>query len=229
MRKSGKSYKEISYALSIPKSTLSDWFSKIDWSGEIRRRLALSVQAQHTTRLLELNKIRSTHLACAYEEARREARKELEILKYNPLFIAGLMLYWGEGDKGQKTAVRLTNTDPELVQLYVQFLLKACGIPVKKIKANLLIYPDHEDKVCQSYWSKKSGVPWENFTKSVRIEGRHPVRRLNWGICIIIVSSTYLKAKILEWMKVLPVELMREEYYENIKKSSSLELDAAIV
>ena len=92
MRKNGKSYNEIRTALKIPKATLSDWFSKIDWSNEIAKKLAAAVQKQHTVRLIELDKTRGTHLKHLYEEAREEAKNDLLELKYNPLFIAGLML-----------------------------------------------------------------------------------------------------------------------------------------
>ena len=99
MRRSGKSYNEIRSALKIPRATLSGWFSKVDWSNDIAKKLAVAVQKQHTVRIIELDKIRGTHLKRAYEEAREEARTDLFELRYNPLFIAGLMLYWGEGDK----------------------------------------------------------------------------------------------------------------------------------
>src|SRR5688572_23770642 len=99
LRLSGKSYNEIYEILKVPQSTLSDWFSKKEWSIKIRDRLALSAQEVSTMRIVELNKVRGKHLAEVYEQARQEARKEFKFLKYNPLFIAGLMLYWGEGDK----------------------------------------------------------------------------------------------------------------------------------
>lgn len=166
--------------------------------------------------MVALNTIRGSRLAKAYQEAREEARKELKELRYNPLFIAGLMLYWGEGSKSPKDGVKLTNTDPEMMRLYVFFLTQACRIPVERIRANILLYPDLEERICRSYWAKSSGLPPENFTKSVTIQGRHKTRRLNWGVCTVTVSSFYFKQKMLEWMKLLPKELMNREYYVNM-------------
>ena len=216
MRETGKSYAEIHNALKIPKATLSGWFSEIGWSKEVAKKLAAKVQIQHTVRLVALDKIRGQHLAHAYEEARSEAREDLEILKYNPLFIAGLMLYWGEGDKATKAQVRLANTDPELIKLFVFFLMKICNIPTEKVGVHILTYPDIDDKSNRRYWSEISGIAPEKFLKSVLIQGRHKTRRLGHGVCSVYVSSTYFKVKMLEWLKLLPEELMNLRYYENM-------------
>lgn len=172
--------------------------------------------------MVDLNSIRGEHLKRAYEEAREEARKELEDLKYNPLFIAGMMLYWGEGDKLTRGQVRLSNADPELVRLFAEFLRKACRVPETKIKASLLIYPDIEEQSTLRFWSFATGIASARFTKSVLIEGKHKTRRLRYGVCSVMVHSTYLKEKVLEWMKLLPKELMKREYYENIGHEAAI-------
>jgi hypothetical protein len=218
MRKEGKSYREIRAALQIPTSTLSDWFSKKEWSTTVRNRLAASTLATSTVRIVELNKIRGQHLAKAYEAAREEARREFETLKYDPVFISGIMLYWGEGAKDPKQGVKFTNSDPKMIKFYVEFLTKSCRIPVEKVRAYVQIYPEIEEKTSRAYWSRMSGLPWENFTKSIVIPGRHATRRLGWGVCTISVSSTYFKQKILEWINLLPGELLGEAYYANISE-----------
>lgn len=216
LRKTGRSYRQIHAELKIPVSTLSDWFSKIDWSKDVAKRLTAETQAIHTTRLVELNRVRGMNLKRAYESARQEAASELQILKYNPLFIAGVMLYWGEGGKNPKDGVKFVNTDAQMIAFYVNFLTKACRIPMNRIKGHILVYPDLEERICRSYWSKVSGIPISNFTKSTLIHGRHKVRRLNWGVCTVTVSSYYFKQKMLEWIRLLPEELMNKRYYENI-------------
>src|SRR6185436_9000414 len=93
LRKGGKSYSEIHSMLKIPRATLSGWFSKIDWSEVIKKQFASKAREQHTSRLIELNRVRGKHLKDAYAEARTEAVREFFELKYNALFVAGLMLY----------------------------------------------------------------------------------------------------------------------------------------
>lgn len=216
MRRAGKSYAEILAALKIPKATLSDWFGQANWSRDVRKKLTKAVTAVSTERLRALNQTRGNNLKSAYDEAREEARKELPELKYNPLFIAGLMLYWGEGDKVTRHNTRLTNTDPEMIRLFVSFLLHACRIPEERIKASVLVYPDLDASRCLAYWSKASGVSSNKFTKCIAIRGRHKTKRLPNGVCIIVVSNSYFKTKILEWMRLLPKELMDKKYYASM-------------
>ncbi len=103
LRKQGKSYKEIKAELGVPKSTLSDWFNGQGWSKDLSSKLFEKAKQAHTVRLQELNKIRGENLKKVYEEAIKEALEEFELLKYHPLFIAGLMIYWGEGNKVSKS------------------------------------------------------------------------------------------------------------------------------
>lgn len=216
LRRQGKSYREIRDALKIPLSTLSEWFRDEAWSAEIAKRLGAEAQKISKARIMALDKVRGEHLKRVYEEARTEAALELQQLKYNPLFIAGIMLYWGEGTKGGFGA-QFSNSDPEMINFYVKFLRDACGIPIEKIRAHIIIYPDHEEKTTRAFWAQSSGIPWGNFTKSVLIQGRHKVRRLSWGVCMVTVSSTYFREKMHVWLKTLPRELMNREYYENIR------------
>lgn len=222
MRRSGKSYKEIRTALRIPVSTLSDWFSEVEWSKQIKYGLTAKATALGTANLFELSKIRGVHLTRIYSEARVEARKEMDVLKYNPLFLAGMMLYWGEGDKATKCNVRLANTDPMMLRLFYTFLQQICGAPPTKIAAHVLVYPDLDELEVRKYWSENIGMPIDRFTKSTLIQGRHPTKRLGYGVCTVVISSTYLKVKILEWMSLLPPELISKEYYENIGSKAGL-------
>ncbi len=218
MRRAGKSYGEIFASLQIPKSTLSGWFVNLDWSQELKQKLRKSIQVEHTVRLKELNKLRGANLKQAYEEARKEARAEFEELKYNPLFIAGIMLYWGEGDKLTNYSTKISNTDPHLIRLYVFFLENVCRIPKEKIHANVLIYPDLNEEKCRLYWASRAHIDLSRFTKCTVIQGKNTTRPLAYGVCMVGISSTYFKAKMLEWLRLLPNELMNRGYYESISK-----------
>ncbi|TSC86961.1 MAG: Uncharacterized protein G01um10148_66 [Parcubacteria group bacterium Gr01-1014_8] len=222
MRSEGKSYAEIFHELKIPRSTLSGWLGNLDWSTHIKKRLSILSNVNSTIRLRELNRIRGLHLIRVYEQAKKEAGDEFKRFRYHPLFISGVMLYWGEGDKRSRHHTRLINTDPEMIKLFSLFLRQLCRIPDQKIKAALTIYPDLDEKECRKYWSWKSGIDETNFTKSMIIQGRHKTNRLSYGMCTILVTSTYLKVKMLEWLQTLPQELMKRQYYESIGREADM-------
>src|SRR3989344_8749851 len=146
LRRSKKSYNEISKELGIPKSSLHTWFKNNKWSQEIRKNLIKRAQILATGRLKLMalaNKKKWDEIHLQYQN---EAKKEFPSLIKKPLFIAGLMLYWGEGDKVLKNClVRLSNSDPELIKVFYLFLWNVILIPKEKIFIKLILYPELED------------------------------------------------------------------------------------
>lgn len=203
LRKQNKSYNEISKELKIPKSTLHTWFKDNEWSQVIKKDLIkrAQVSAIHKLKLMALankNKWEIWH-----EECRQEAINEFAKLQDNQLFIAGLMLYWGEGDKVVRNGiVRLANSDPEMIKIFHSFLNKVLNIPKEKIIIKLTLYPDLEEVAYKKFWSKVINIPLAQFRTSIVIKGKHPNRRLSYGICSIEVYSRKLKEKIFTWLKL---------------------------
>lgn len=216
LRKLGKSYNQISQELGTPRSTLSDWFGGADWSKKIRSELELITRNGHKIRIEELNKIRGQNLKNLYEQAKEEAVEDFEKLKFHPLFIAGIMLYWGEGDKASVHRVALTNTDPKMIKLFTLFLIEICKVDKKRLKVWLLLYPDLNDEECKKFWKEEAGLNSLGFNKSIFIEGRHKTKRLHHGVCTVIFSSRYLKEKMIIWLLLFPEMVIKKEYYQNI-------------
>ena len=202
LRKSGKSYNQIAATLCMSRSTLSLWFKGHSFSEEIRKSLTVNASAASTTRLHKLNKVRGDNLDAFYHRAMIEATLELEMHKNNPLFIAAISAYWGGGDIRSRNNVRLINTDPLMLVLFIEFLTKFCSVPKESIKAALFIYPDLDEAVCRKYWQKETGI--SSFHKTMVLPSLHKTKKLQYGTCSVIVSNTYLKKKILLWIDQLP-------------------------
>ncbi|PIR85461.1 hypothetical protein COU15_00605 [Candidatus Kaiserbacteria bacterium CG10_big_fil_rev_8_21_14_0_10_45_20] len=216
LRKNGKSYKDIEKIMNIPRSTLSSWFKDEEWSQVLKNELQKVTREQHTQRFTQLNRTRGIALKKLYVQSEREAVNDLEVLKFHPLFVAGLMLYWGEGDRVSKGLVRMSNIEPRLLVVFIAFLVEVCGVPKQKISAAILVYPDLDEKTCREYWSKNIDLPEEQFRKSVTVKGRHQTNRLRYGVCTVYITSSYLKKKIMKWLELLPDELLKGDYYANI-------------
>ncbi len=201
LRRLGKSYKDIRRETGVPLSTLSDWFKHEEWSIEIRNRLGREQSLAFPKKLQSVIKANKARWAKIHQDYRDQAKQEFATLKDNPLFIAGLMLYWGEGDKGLKSSqVKLANTDPTMIRIFYSFLKDVIAIPPEKIHIWLLLYPDLLDCVQKNFWSKATSVPLSQFKNSIYIQGRHPTKRLSYGVCNIYVSSREFKEKIVTWI-----------------------------
>ena len=203
LRTTGKSYNEIRKLLGVPKATLSDWFRNQKWSRKLTRKLNQKFLEQNKIRLARLDKIRGENLRKLYEEARREAEKEFHLLKHHPLFIAGVSIYWGEGDKATKSGFRISNVDPAMINLFRRFLIDICRVEETRIRVSLLLYPDLNDQNCKKYWVENAGLSENCFTKSVVIRGRSKNKRVAYGVCGISYSSRFLKEKMLIWIRLL--------------------------
>jgi transcriptional regulator with XRE-family HTH domain len=202
LRRAGKSYKEIAAALGMSKSTLTKWFKGHSFSEEIRKSLTVNAGTEGTSRLHKLNKVRGDSLEALYFRAMAEATLELEMNKNDPLFIAAISAYWGEGDKRSRNHVRLINTDPQMLQLFIEFLMRFCGVQRECIRAAMFIYPDLDEQICRKYWQKEVGI--STFHKTMVLPSRNKTKKLQFGTCSIIVSNTYLKKKMLLWIDQLP-------------------------
>lgn len=214
LRKNGKSYNEIRELLGVPKSTLSDWLSEHEWSREIKTKLAKYAKDRSIVHLKTLNLIRGARLKKLYKNAEKEAVEEFEKLKFHPLFITGIAIYWGEGDRKSRGLVRIANIDPSMITLFVRFLLVVCAVPAQRVKAWLLLYPDLKESECKNFWIQQTGLSEENFNKSIVIRGKHRIKRIHFGVCNVGISSTYLKQKMIIWLSLLPQELLKMRYHD---------------
>lgn len=210
LRKQGKSYSEINKLLGVPKGTLSSWFKNIEWSRNISKQNIDTSRIKNSERIKKLNKIRSCKLEKSYQEAKIEATKEYEEYKNQPVFIAGLMLYLGEGDKtNANNLVRIANIDFYVLKIFLKFLVSFCGISKSKIRFWVLLYPDLDLKECEEKWQKELNLNKENFYKAQRIKGRHKTKRLIYGVGNIILGDKRLKIKILKWIELLSKDLSK--------------------
>jgi len=120
------------------------------------------------------------------------------------------MLYWAEGDNGKTGSnVRLTNIDPRMIKVFINFSTSICKVVRENIRIGLILYPDLDDKVCKNFWHKYTGIPFNQFHKTQVIKGNHPTKRLEYGICMVRVGGGGLKEKIRTWIDLYSKELMR--------------------
>lgn len=208
LREKGLSYNKISKDLAIPKSTICYWFKNQDWSKDITKELNEKSLRITRKRLRLINKRHKEKWEKWREKYRQEAREEYKKLKDSPLFISGIMLYWGEGDsKLENSLVRIANSDPEMIRMFCSFLKKIARIPDNKIRLSLVLYPDLDDIECKRFWMKRSKIKDVIFHKTQYIKGKHPTKRLSYGICTVLVCSRALKEKIFIWLKMLKEDI----------------------
>lgn len=202
LRREGKSYRDIQQATGVSRGTLCEWFKGEEWSKHLSTKHSQQTIALSKERMIHMNMVRKLKLQYQYALVEKEAEKEYETYKKEPLFWAGLMLYAGEGDKRSKHQIRVSNCESYIHRIFVEFVCKYLDFLKEGLRYSLIIYPDNDPDECVTAWSKELDVPEDLFYKSHVIQGKEPIKRLQYGTCISIISSTAQKKKLLKWLSL---------------------------
>lgn len=91
-------------------------------------------------------------------------------MKEAKLFGLGLGLYWGEGTKTNKMAVRLGNSDAALLNVFIEFLITFFRIRKKDLRFHLHVFTDINLNEAYGYWTRKLKIKKEQFYKPTLTE-----------------------------------------------------------
>lgn len=116
------------------------------------------------------------------------------------LFGLGLGLYWGEGNKLNKNAVRLGNVDPSLISAFIHFLSDIYEVDNKRLRFSLQIFNDTDPKKSLGFWTKKLKVSATQFYKITVTESRAVgtyTRKSEYGVLTVHFNNTKLRDEIV--------------------------------
>lgn len=172
LRKEGNSYKQISEKLNTPKSTLSCWLKDLKISDKAKAKITDRVYKKSILALIKRNKAQTVLARERANLIKKEAEKDAKNLLKDPLFIAGISLYWAEGykkgDQGSKyKSVDFTNSDPEMIIMIMKFFRKFYKVKDEKIKIQLMAHPNINIPKAVKFWIKITGLKKTNFTKTI--------------------------------------------------------------
>ena len=123
--------------------------------------------------------------------------KEEFSVKERELFVAGLMLYYGEGAKTGYT-VDFANADPVLVKVFLKFLNVICGINQKRLRFYLYCFSDQDSEKLIRFWCSHLRVEPGQFTQPyVRSTLNKSKRKMAYGLLHVRYSDKRLLEKIL--------------------------------
>jgi len=203
LRKKGKTYSEIKLILrrKIPKSTLSYWFKNVKLPSSYYQKIK-HINYSNITNARKLavkaNKIiRKKFIDSIYyrNEYLDKLISDKDISK-----IALAMLYLGEGSKWKShPGLMLGNSDPEIIQIYIN-LLKGCyNIKPSCLKARISYRADQDINKLIKYWSKITKIPQKSFYKTIpdpRTTGIATKRKDYKGVCVIYCGGTEIQLEL---------------------------------
>jgi len=204
LRKKGWSMNEIKRELGVAKSSISLWVKNIELTNSQKKELSNkgirkeTIERRRRTRFINENSRRQIIIDKAKEEINSPSLKELKIL--------GAMLYWAEGGKTQRGLVRLSNGDPRIIEVMMEFLRKVCKVPEEKFRGHIHIHPHLNIKKAENYWSSISRIPLKQFYKTYSKQNKSSQNKkdsLPFGTFDIYVCNTELFLRIKGWIEGL--------------------------
>ena len=202
LRRHGLSYGEIMELISVKKSTLATWCREVklteDQIQEIKERRAPEPGIPRNTNRRRLEEI---------AQLRAIAREEAQTLIHDPLWIAGVVLYWAEGSKG-RNQLSMANTDPRALRLFVRWI-RTYVDPSACFSLALHLHEGNDEAAARRYWRQETGLYRANFHKTfIKPKGTgHRKNHLKHGICTVRMRRAADAWNILmEWIDALGVE-----------------------
>lgn len=183
LRKKGYSLNEIANQLGIAKSTSSLWTRHIQLDAQAKKRLKQRrVYGQYKASQTWKKKREERR-----QKYNNQAKQLLSKINHNKSLaqLACALLYWAEGSKG-KEAIRFTNSNPQMINTFMNLLRIGFNTDEKKLKALVHIHQYHDEKKIISYWSKITKIPTNQFYNSYQKPHTGTRKRQHYKGCICI-------------------------------------------
>jgi hypothetical protein len=190
LRLEGASITEIENALGVSRSSVSRWVRDVELGPEQRARLLERVRLGP---LISAERSASRARAARrqyQEEGRHRARASGDD------YAAGCMLYWAEGAKA-RTAVKLANSDPDLIAYFLRFLREHFEIEERRIKLVCNLFADHADRQreIEDFWLARLGLTRASLRASTvntysKYSQKKRKNKLPYGTASLVVHST---------------------------------------
>lgn len=205
LRLKGYTYSQIKRELNLEKSTLSGWLRNLSLSQEQLNLLAKNRSISEDVRVERFRETARSKRILKLTKILNKQKKKLLPLSRRELFIAGVFLYWGEGNK-QRGKVAISNTDPRVIKFALYWMNKILKIPKSKISILLHLYSDMDIQEETVFWSLALDIPIEQFKppyiKKTTREGLS-YKGFGHGTCNLICFDAALAEEIAMSIKAI--------------------------
>lgn len=128
------------------------------------------------------------------------------------LKLAGLMLYWGEGSKRDKSTVDFANSDPKMISIFLRFLREIYQVTEDRLRVLVYCYANQSTDELIAFWSQLTTIPSSQFSRPyVRSDFRkEQIGRMPYGLVHVRYSDQRLLRQVLDDINHLTNRLMTE-------------------
>src|SRR3989338_2159025 len=207
LRRQGFSIKQIAETLNVSKGSVSAWVRDV----ELPEHLLVNIKNQRRLGRERSRITRLSNIAKANIELCTRCKQEILPFSQRDLWVAGLMVYAGEGNKTANVSnqhVEVANSDPDILRIFIKFLMNVCSVPRSKIRVRLILYKDIDVEEAHDYWSKELGIFVDQFQNPfikqsyANLPYRH-LRRSKYGTAHVNLYDVKIYRKIMGWLRAI--------------------------
>jgi len=180
LRRLGWSYGEIMDLIPVPKGTLAYWCRSVELPHEQKAAIRTRTGSWKGVPRDTQRKRRA-----AAEQIRATARDEVLLLMVDPRWLAGTVMYWGEGGKTGRT-LQMTNSDPRVLRLFMTWVTAYLESRPRFV-LQLHLHEENDDTAARDYWAGELAIAQPDFYKTyVKPKGTgYRKNHLQWGVCSV--------------------------------------------
>lgn len=207
LRRIGQSIRVIAKKLGVSRGTVSLWCADIELTEEQRAKLIEDDKRGGAVGRARAAISKKNERLQRLEGFMNKGRSMVGKLSKRDLFIAGIALYWAEGNKKNRRLL-LSNSDPKLIKIWIKWLTECLGVLNEEICCQVGINQLHQYRIndVEKYWSELIGIPLSMFRKAsfkkVMSSKVYENEREHFGtLNVITLRSTnlsYLMAGLIE-------------------------------
>lgn len=114
------------------------------------------------------------------------------------LDMLGTGLFWGEGTKSRNQGVIITNGDPEIIRVFVNWLKLVHKVPQSKFRISLMLHDADQESSAKEFWSKITDIPTIAFNKTTIYKARSTSRgnKRAFGFARVCVYDKKIGTKV---------------------------------
>lgn len=131
------------------------------------------------------------------QKAKINAKKYVFAINSKEKLLILSSLYWAEGHKKDFS---FTNSDPQMIKLFIKYLRDTLETPKERIKLSIRIYEDMNVEVCKKFWLNNSGLDRSNLGTVNVLFGKKK-GKLKHGMCRVRVRKGGSMLKYLTAIK----------------------------
>ncbi len=185
----------------MAKGTLSNWSQEVELTAE--QKAAIVERAGPGSRRgvpVDTQWRRQAEIKAIRAEAREFAVSHLD----DAHFVAGVVLYWGEGAK-TRNYMDLSNGDPGALRCFVNWVRTYLDAQAEFVLA-LHLHDGNDEDAAKQYWRRETGLADASFTKTfIKPTGTgHRKNQLEYGVCRVRTrNASNHWHKVMVWIDVV--------------------------